>query len=56
MSCARAAAVVRRVFQGFAEIGSGTKLTQVLRAEGVATERGKLINKGDIYKLLNNRT
>jgi hypothetical protein len=44
------------VFQGFAEIGSGTKLTQILRAEGVNTKRGKPINKGDIYKLLNNRT
>jgi DNA invertase Pin-like site-specific DNA recombinase len=34
------AATVRRVFAGFAEIGSGTKLTQVLRAEGVTTKRG----------------
>jgi len=50
------AVIVRRVFQGFVEIGSGTKLTQVLRAEGVRTKSGKLIDKGDIYKLLNNRT
>lgn len=50
------AAIVRRVFQGFAELGSGTKLTQILRAEGVSTKRGKPINKGDIYKLLNNCT
>jgi DNA invertase Pin-like site-specific DNA recombinase len=50
------AATVRRVFTGFVEFGSGTKLTQVLRAEGVTTKRGKPINKGDIYKLLNNRT
>ncbi len=49
------AATVRRVFEGFAEIGSGTKLTQTLRAEGVTTKRGKPINKSDIYKLLNNR-
>ena len=41
---------------GFAEIGSGTKLTKVLRSEGVTTKRGKPINKADIYKLLNNRT
>src|SRR5947208_12803532 len=34
-------AVVRRVFEGFAELGSGTRLTQVLRAEGVTTKRGK---------------
>jgi DNA invertase Pin-like site-specific DNA recombinase len=50
------AAVVRRVFEGFVETGSGTKLTQVLRGEGVTTKNGKPINKGDIYKLLNSRT
>jgi hypothetical protein len=50
------AAVVRRIFEGFAELGSGTKLTEVLRAEGVTTRSGRPINKGDIYKLLNNRT
>ena len=50
------AATVRRIFEGFAEIGSGTKLTKVLRSEGVTTKRGKPINKADIYKLLNNRT
>jgi hypothetical protein len=50
------AAIVRRVFQGFVEIGSGTKLTQVLRAEGVTTKNGKLVDKGNIYKLLNNWT
>ncbi|MDQ2764381.1 MAG: recombinase family protein [Pseudomonadota bacterium] len=50
------AAIVRRVFAGFADIASGTKLTQVLRAEGVTTKRGKPIDKGDIYKLLNSRT
>ena len=50
------AATVRRIFEGFAEIGSGTKLTKVLRSEGVTTKRGKPIDKGDIYKLLNNRT
>ncbi len=50
------AAVVRRVFEGFAEIGSGTTLTRVLRAEGVTTKQGRAINKGDAYRLLNNRT
>ena len=50
------AATVRRVFEGFAELGSGTALTRVLRQEGVTTKRGKPIDKGDIYKLLNNRT
>ena len=50
------AAVVRRVFEGFAELGSGTALTRVLRQGGVTTKRGKPIDKGDVYKLLNNRT
>jgi len=49
------AATVRRIFEGFAEIGSGTKLVQALRAEGVTTKRGRPFDKGDLYKLLNNR-
>jgi hypothetical protein len=50
------AATIQRVFQSFVDIGSGTKLTRVLRSEGITTKRGKPINKGDIYKLLANRT
>ena len=50
------AATVRLVFEGFAELGSGTALTKRLRAEGITTKRGKPIDKGDVYKLLNNRT
>ena len=50
------AATVRRVFEGFAAIGSATKLATVLRDEGVTTKRGRPIDKADIYKLLNNRT
>ena len=50
------AETIRRIFDGFAAIGSATKLVKVLRSEGVTTKRGKPINKADIYKLLNNRT
>jgi DNA invertase Pin-like site-specific DNA recombinase len=50
------AATVLRVFEGFAETGSGAALARTLRAEGVATKRGRPIDKGDIYKILNNRT
>ena len=50
------AATVRLVFEGFAELGSGTALTKRLRAEGVTTKTGRPIDKGDVYKLLNNRT
>jgi DNA invertase Pin-like site-specific DNA recombinase len=50
------ATTVRRIFEGFADVGSGMKLTKLLQSEGVTTKRGKPINKGDIYKLLNNHT
>ena len=43
-----------RVFEGFADIGSATKLVPVLKAEGVLTKTGRPFDKGAIYKLLNN--
>jgi len=49
------AAVVRRVFELFAEIGSTTRMVPILRREGVRTGAGRLIDKGAIYKLLANR-
>src|SRR5271154_4414507 len=49
------AAVVRRVFEGFARLKSGIRLVEGLRAEGARTKRGNVIPKGDVYKLLNNR-
>jgi DNA invertase Pin-like site-specific DNA recombinase len=49
------AATVRRVFEGFAEIGSATKLLPVLRAEGLVTKTGRPFDKGAVYKLLVNR-
>ena len=50
------AATVRRVFEGFAEIGSATKLLPVLHAEGLLTKTGRPFDKGAVYKLLVNRT
>jgi DNA invertase Pin-like site-specific DNA recombinase len=50
-----AAATVRRVFEGFAEIGSATKLLPLLRAEGLLTKTGRPFDKGALYKLLVNR-
>jgi DNA invertase Pin-like site-specific DNA recombinase len=50
------AGTVRRVFEGFATIGSATKLAKVLQTEGVTTKRGRTIDKSDVYKILNNRT
>jgi site-specific DNA recombinase len=49
------AATVRMIFQRFIKIGSATELVRALRTEGVRGKRGKLIDKGYIYKLLNNR-
>ena len=46
----------RRVFAGFVETGSATKLVPLLRVEGVLTKTGRPFDKGAIYKLLNNRT
>jgi DNA invertase Pin-like site-specific DNA recombinase len=49
------AATVRMIFERFLTVGSATLLARDLRAEGVTTKRGKPIDKGDLYKLLNNR-
>jgi site-specific DNA recombinase len=52
---AREAATVRMIFERFIKIGSATALMLALRAEGITGERGKLIDKGYLYKVLNNR-
>jgi DNA invertase Pin-like site-specific DNA recombinase len=49
------AATVRMIFQRFAAIGSATVLAKTLAAEGVRNKRGKLVDKGFLYKLINNR-
>ncbi|WP_244408260.1 recombinase family protein [Roseomonas fluvialis] len=49
------AALVRRIFQGFVELESCTRLVQVLRAEGATTKRGRLLTKSDVYRILSNR-
>jgi DNA invertase Pin-like site-specific DNA recombinase len=50
------AARVRRVFELFAETGSGVETVHLCRAEGITTRSGRLIDKGDVYKILNLRT
>jgi DNA invertase Pin-like site-specific DNA recombinase len=47
---------VRMIFERFIKIGSATTLVRALRAEGVTGRYGKLVDKGYLYKLLNNRT
>jgi len=47
---------VRRVFTLFAETESGAETVRRLRAERITGKTGRLLEKGDLYKLLNNRT
>jgi DNA invertase Pin-like site-specific DNA recombinase len=49
------AAAVRMIFERFIKIGSATELVWKLRAESVRGKQGKLVDKGYVYKLLNNR-
>ncbi len=49
------AAVVRMIFERFTAVGSATQLARTLRAEGVVTKRGRPIDKGTLYRLINNR-
>ncbi len=49
------ASIVRMIFERFVEIGSATAVARALAAEGVRTRKGRLIDKGFLYKLLNNR-
>ncbi|GIX19121.1 MAG: hypothetical protein KatS3mg120_0797 [Erythrobacter sp.] len=46
---------VRMIFERFVRLGSATTLAKALAAEGVVTKRGKPIDKGFLYKLINNR-
>ncbi|MGE3718534.1 MAG: recombinase family protein [Bauldia sp.] len=49
------AALVRSIFERFLTCGSATVLVRDLRAKGVVNRYGKPIDKGALYKLLNNR-
>lgn len=48
------AKTVRRIFERFVKVGSATKLAQTLAGEGVTNKQGSPMNKGILYKLLNN--
>src|SRR3954467_515475 len=50
------AATVRMIFERFVKIGSATKLARALAEEGLRTKRGRAIDRGYLYILLNNRT
>src|SRR4051794_33455445 len=48
------AALVVRIFERFAQLGSATKLVAELARDDICNKHGKLIDKGFIYKLLRN--
>ncbi|WP_291206972.1 recombinase family protein [Hyphomonas sp.] len=49
------AATVRRIFERYVELGSATELARELRRGGTRNKQGTLIDKGYLYRLLNNR-
>jgi site-specific DNA recombinase len=49
------AALVKSLFTRFVKLGSCTKLVRELASENVRNRYGKLIDKGAVYNLLNNR-
>jgi DNA invertase Pin-like site-specific DNA recombinase len=49
------ASKVRMVFERFVEVGSATVLACELRNDGFRSKQGALIDKGYLYRLLNNR-
>ena len=49
------AKVVRMIFERFLKLGSATVLVRELTTERVTSKRGKPVDKGFLYKLLNNR-
>jgi site-specific DNA recombinase len=51
----REAATVRLIYEQFLSIGSATVLARNIDAQGIRTRKDKRIDKGLIYKTLNNR-
>jgi DNA invertase Pin-like site-specific DNA recombinase len=49
------AATVQMIFERFVALGSASTLARALQAENVHNKRGKRIDKGFLYKLINNR-
>ena len=49
------AATVRMMFERYVTIGSATTLAKMLVAEGARTKRGNPMDKGTLYKILNNK-
>jgi DNA invertase Pin-like site-specific DNA recombinase len=50
------AALVRRIFTRFLELGSATLLARELQREGFVTKQGRPFDKGILYRILKSRT
>ena len=50
------AATVRMIFERYVRVGSATLLARSLAAAGILTKRGRPVDRGYLYILLNNRT
>jgi site-specific DNA recombinase len=50
------AKIIRSIFRRFVTLGSATTLARELREKNVRNRYGQAIDKGALYKLLNNRT
>lgn len=49
------AETVRSIFERFLKLGSATLLAREMRKKGVTSRKGRLVDKGFIYKMLANR-
>jgi len=49
------AAIIRMIFERFLKVGSATTLARLLRAEDVRSHRGRIIDKGSLYRILRNQ-
>ncbi len=49
------AAVIRMIFERFLKTGSATTLARQLRAENVCSHRGRVVDKGGLYRILRTR-
>jgi DNA invertase Pin-like site-specific DNA recombinase len=49
------AAIIRKIFERFLKVGSATLLARQLKAEDVRSHRGRIIDKGSLYRILRNR-
>lgn len=49
------ASTVRSIFERYLRVGSATVLAKALADEGVRTKRGRILTKGELYRIINNR-